>query len=337
MILLALVLAFAHGTDDLGDGLLPADERVVLVAVVDGLDVIVGVPDGHELVVLGLGLRVPVSIVLHPGLPPVHLTDPDGVGDEGTERGDEAVDVTTPPRLAGNAGLEAMFEGVLETGHALLEGRCAGFPELEDVVVGAADGETEDDAVLLGLELGADGLDHLQPGFQDDEDVAAAVQNLLDFVFTRPKKFGRDVVCGWEHGQLVTFRNLGVVGTLIQDLDLPLPGRFLLETIGAVGSEAPEAVTFATTDAVDGLVGPLMSPEGPAGGLLDLLLVTASDSGGKCFVGGRYGLADSLDGLFPGGERSGGHGFLVHGVLMLLNSRKAGAGKAAPAMSIIII
>ena len=114
----------------------------------------------------------------------------------------------------------------------------------------------------------------------------------------KPRK---DISCGREHGQFATLGDFRVEGPLIQYLGFPLAGGNLLEPISAVGGKAPETVATATTNAVDGPVCPLMGSEGPAGGLVDLLLVTACDSGGKCFVGGRDDLADSLDGLFPGG------------------------------------
>ena len=275
-----LVLAVALTADDLGDGLLPADEGVVLVAVVDRLDVRVGVPDGHQFVVLGLRLRVPVTVVLHPSFAPVHLADPDRIGDVGPEFGDEAVEVPSPPRLHRNTSSVALLASELETSLTLLVRRCSWLPELQDFVVGAADGETEGNAVLLGIEAGADGRDHLQPGLEDDEDVAAAVQDLLDLLLARVQELGRDVVGGREHGQLAAFGDLRIEGSLVQNLGLPLAGGNHLEPVGDISGKTPKAPTVAASDDVDGPVCPLMGPEGSAGGLLDLLLVTAGDSGG---------------------------------------------------------
>jgi len=190
--------------DNLLDALLPLDQRVPAVALVEGADDDVRLgchegltpSDGLVIARAGQGQDIPKS---------VDLAEPDGVRDIGAYGSDQSVGVTIKHRLAGYAGLEVLQKGGFQAGEALLEGRRTGFPVGQDGIVCRADRKPEHNLRSVRSQILTQALHAREAWFRDDEEVVTCNQHATEDCETRANVLLGDVMGRWKHDSALAF------------------------------------------------------------------------------------------------------------------------------------
>ena len=124
---------------------------------IQGEDGLVGL-ESHQGLASADGLGVAWAVKREDLAQAVDLSEPDRVCDVGLNGRNKGVGITVQHGFPGNTGLKSLCIGVLKAFQPFRKRRGAGLPIFQDLVVGGADREAENDLILVSVQTLAEAL-----------------------------------------------------------------------------------------------------------------------------------------------------------------------------------